>query len=107
MSKNIIIFPMVQGRRAASISMRRERMFTSYSVPVVWAPTRSSTHPSKVAFSMTPALVPLQDGGHFKVGWLRTFYNFASMTTGLGIAANIIDAMPRSFDSMSRTTVSS
>jgi hypothetical protein len=38
-----------------------------------------------------PGLGSAADGGHFKVGWLRSFYNAASKIFGLGITANIID----------------
>ncbi|MFZ2155523.1 MAG: DUF2235 domain-containing protein [Bradyrhizobium sp.] len=90
MPKNIVIFSDGTGQAGGiNFDEARTNVYKLYRACRVGPDTR--VDPSEQVAFYDPGLGSAADGGHFKVGWLRTFYNFASMATGLGITANIID----------------
>src|SRR5258706_9343833 len=90
MPKNIIIFSDGTGQAGGiNFDEARTNVYKLYRACRVGPDTR--INPSEQVAFYDPGLGSAADGGHFKVGWLRTFYNLMSMATGLGITANIID----------------
>lgn len=90
MSKNIVIFSDGTGQAGGiNFDEARTNVYKLFRACRVGPDT--AINPSDQVAFYDPGLGSAADGGHFKVGWLRTFYNAASMTTGLGITANIID----------------
>jgi uncharacterized protein (DUF2235 family) len=90
MPKNIIIFSDGTGQAGGiNFDEARTNVYKLYRACRVGPDTRID--PSEQVAFYDPGLGSAADGGHFKVGWLRTFYNLMSMATGLGITANIID----------------
>jgi hypothetical protein len=90
MPKNIIIFSDGTGQAGGiNFDEARTNVYKLYRACRVGPDTRID--PSEQVAFYDPGLGSAADGGHFKVGWLRTAYNVASMVTGLGITANIID----------------
>ena len=90
MPKNIVIFSDGTGQAGGiNFDEARTNVYKLYRACRVGPDTRID--PSEQVAFYDPGLGSAADGGHFKVSWLRTFYNLASMATGLGITANIID----------------
>jgi Uncharacterized alpha/beta hydrolase domain (DUF2235) len=90
MPKNIVIFSDGTGQAGGiNFDEIRTNVYKLYRASRVGPDTRID--PSEQIAFYDPGLGSAADGGHFKVGWLRFFYNIASMATGLGITANIID----------------
>src|SRR5258706_5957038 len=90
MPKNIVIFSDGTGQAGGiNFDEARTNVYKLYRACRVGPDT--CIDPSEQVAFYDPGLGSAADGGHFKVGWLRTFYNVASMATGLGITANIID----------------
>jgi hypothetical protein len=90
MPKNIVIFSDGTGQAGGiNFDEVRTNVYKLYRACRVGPDTRID--PSEQVAFYDPGLGSAADGGHFKVSWLRTFYNLASMATGLGITANIID----------------
>jgi type VI secretion system (T6SS) phospholipase Tle1-like effector len=88
--KNIVIFSDGTGQAGGiNFDEARTNVYKLFRACRVGPDTRIDPA-DQVAF-YDPGLGSAADGGHFKVGWLRTAYNLASMATGLGITANIID----------------
>jgi hypothetical protein len=88
--KNIVIFSDGTGQAGGiNFDEARTNVYKLFRACRV-GPDTSIDPADQVAF-YDPGLGSAADGGHFKVGWLRTAYNLASMATGLGITANIID----------------
>ena len=90
MPKNIVIFSNGTGQAGGiNFDEARTNVYKLYRASRVGPDTRID--PSEQVAFYDPGLGSASDGGHFKVGWLRTIYNLLSMATGLGITANIID----------------
>jgi hypothetical protein len=90
MPKNIVIFSDGTGQAGGiNFDEARTNVYKLYRACRVGPDTRID--PSEQVAFYDPGLGSAADGGRFKVGWLRTIYNLASMATGLGITANIID----------------
>jgi hypothetical protein len=90
MPKNIVILSDGTGQAGGiNFDEARTNVYKLYRACRVGPDTQID--PSEQVAFYDPGLGSAADGGHFKVGWLRTFYNVASMATGLGITANIID----------------
>lgn len=90
MPKNIVIFSDGTGQAGGiNFDEARTNVYKLYRACRVGPDTHID--PSEQVVFYDPGLGSAADGGHFKVGWLRTFYNLASKATGLGITANIID----------------
>ena len=90
MPKNIVIFSDGTGQAGGiNFDEARTNVYKLFRACRVGPDTRID--PSEQIAFYDPGLGSAADGGHFKVGWLRTFYNLLSMATGLGITANIID----------------
>ena len=90
MPKSIVIFSDGTGQAGGiNFDEARTNVYKLYRACRVGPDTRID--PAEQVAFYDPGLGSAADGGHFKVGWLRTFYNVASMATGLGITANIID----------------
>ena len=90
MPKNIVIFSDGTGQAGGiNFDEARTNVYKLYRACRVGPDTHID--PSEQVAFYDPGLGSAADGGHFKVGWLRTFYNLASMATGLGITANIVD----------------
>lgn len=90
MAKNIVIFSDGTGQAGGiNFDEARTNVYKLFRACRVGPDTRID--PSEQIAFYDPGLGSAADGGHFKVGWLRTFYNLLSMATGLGITANIID----------------
>src|SRR5438876_10758196 len=90
MPKNIVIISDGTGQAGGiNFDEARTNVYKLYRACRVGPDTR--INPSDQVAFYDPGLGSAADGGHFKVGWLRWAYNLASMATGLGITANIID----------------
>ena len=90
MPKNIVIFSDGTGQAGGiNFDEARTNVYKLFRACRVGPETRID--PSEQIAFYDPGLGSAADGGHFKVGWLRKFYNLLSMATGLGITANIID----------------
>ena len=90
MPKNIIIFSDGTGQAGGiNFDEVRTNVYKLYRACRVGPDTR--VNPSEQVAFYDPGLGSAADGGHLKIGWMRTIYNLASMATGLGITANIID----------------
>jgi T6SS, Phospholipase effector Tle1-like, catalytic domain len=90
MPKNIVIFSDGTGQAGGiNFDEARTNVYKLFRACRVGPDTR--INPSDQVAFYDPGLGSAADGGHFKVGWLRWAYNLASMATGLGITANIID----------------
>ena len=90
MPKNIIILSDGTGQAGGiKFDEARTNVYKLYRACRV-APDTSINPTEQVAF-YDAGLGSAADGGHFKLGFLRSLYNFASMATGLGITKNIID----------------
>lgn len=90
MPKNIIIFSDGTGQAGGiKFDEARTNVYKLYRACRI-APDTSINPTEQVAF-YDAGLGSAADGGHFKFGFLRSLYNFASMATGLGITKNIID----------------
>jgi len=90
MPKNIVIFSDGTGQAGGiNFDEARTNVYKLYRACRVGPDTRID--PTEQIAFYDPGLGSAADGGHFKVGWLRSFYNAASKIFGLGITANIID----------------
>jgi uncharacterized protein (DUF2235 family) len=107
MPKNIVIFSDGTGQAGGiNFDEARTNVYKLYRACRVGPDTHID--PSEQVAFYDPGLGSAADGGHFKVGWLRTFYNLASTATGLGITANIVDCYAAIIRlCMNRVTVSS
>jgi hypothetical protein len=90
MPKNIVIFSDGTGQAGGiNFDEARTNVYKLYRACRV-GPDTAVNPLEQVAF-YDAGLGSAADGGHLKIGWMRTIYNVASMVTGLGITANIID----------------
>jgi hypothetical protein len=90
MPKNIIIFSDGTGQAGGiNFDEARTNVYKLYRACRVGPDTL--VNPSEQLAFYDAGLGSAADGGHLKIGWLRSIYNVASMITGLGITANIID----------------
>ncbi|MCP4620654.1 MAG: DUF2235 domain-containing protein [Bradyrhizobium sp.] len=90
MPKNIVIFSDGTGQAGGiNFDEARTNVYKLFRACRV-GPDTSINPTEQVAF-YDPGLGSPADGGHLKVGWMRAAYNLASMATGLGITANIVD----------------
>lgn len=90
MPKNILIFSDGTGQAGGiNFDEARTNVYKLYRACRV-GPDTLINPTVQVAF-YDAGLGSSADGGHLKIGWMRTIYNVASMVTGLGITANIID----------------
>jgi hypothetical protein len=90
MSKNIIIFSDGTGQAGGiTFDEVRTNVYKLYRSCRVGPDT--TINPSEQVAFYDPGLGSPADGSQIKIGWARKIYNLASMATGLGITANIID----------------
>jgi len=90
MPKNIVIFSDGTGQAGGiNFDEARTNVYKMYRACRV-GPDTAVNPLEQVAF-YDAGLGSAADGGHLKIDWMRTIYNLASMVTGLGITANIID----------------
>jgi Uncharacterized alpha/beta hydrolase domain (DUF2235) len=90
MSKNIIIFSDGTGQAGGiTFDEVRTNVYKLYRACRV-GPDTTNDPSEQVAF-YDPGLGSPADGSKIKIQWARKIYNLASMATGLGITANIID----------------
>ncbi len=90
MPKNIVIFSDGTGQAGGiNFDEARTNVYKLYRACRVGPDTK--IEPSEQVAFYDPGLGSASDGGHFKIGWMRWLYNFASMATGLGITRNIVD----------------
>src|ERR1700722_219357 len=90
MPKNIIIFSDGTGQAGGiTFDEVRTNIYKLYRTCRV-GPDTSIDPSAQVAFS-DPGLGSPADGSRIKIQWARKIYNLASMATGLGITANIVD----------------
>lgn len=90
MPKNIIIFSDGTGQ-AGGVTFDEIRTSVYKLYRACRAAPDSSVDPAEQVAFYDPGLGSSVDGGHLKTSVGRKLYNFASMATGLGITANIID----------------
>src|ERR1700745_615811 len=89
MPKNIVIFSDGTGQAGGiNFDEARTNVYKLYRACRVGPDTRID--PSEQVAFYDPGLGSAADGGHFKVGWLRTVYNGSSMVTGRCSSASII-----------------
>jgi hypothetical protein len=90
MPKNIIIFSDGTGQAGGiTFDEVRTNIYKLYRACRV-GPDTSIDPSAQVAF-YDPGLGSPADGSRIKIQWARKIYNLASMATGLGITANIVD----------------
>src|ERR1700685_1335494 len=90
MSKNIIIFSDGTGQAGGiTFDEVRTNVYKLYRACRVGPDTPSD--PSEQVAFYDPGLGSPADGANIKILWARKIYNLASMATGLGITAHIID----------------
>jgi hypothetical protein len=90
MPKNIIIFSDGTGQAGGiTFDEVRTNVYKLYRACRV-GPDTAIDPAEQVAF-YDPGLGSAVDGSQIKIQWARSIYNLASMATGLGITANIID----------------
>jgi uncharacterized protein (DUF2235 family) len=90
MSKNIIIFSDGTGQAGGiRFDEVRTNVYKLYRACRVGPDT--TIDPSEQVAFYDPGLGSPADGAKIKIQWARKIYNLASMATGLGITANIID----------------
>jgi uncharacterized protein (DUF2235 family) len=90
MPKNIIIFSDGTGQAGGiTFDEVRTNVYKLYRACRVGPDT--SIDPSEQIAFYDPGLGSPSDGSKIKIQWARKIYNLASMATGLGITANIID----------------
>ena len=90
MPKNIIIFSDGTGQAGGiTFDEVRTNIYKLYRACRV-GPDTSIDPSAQVAF-YDPGLGSPADGSKIKIQWARKIYNLASMATGLGITANIVD----------------
>ena len=90
MPKNIIIFSDGTGQSGGiTFDEVRTNIYKLYRACRVGPDT--SIDPSRQIAFYDPGLGSPADGSKIKIQWARKVYNLASMATGLGITANIID----------------
>jgi Uncharacterized alpha/beta hydrolase domain (DUF2235) len=90
MSKNIIIFSDGTGQAGGiTFDEVRTNVYKLYRACRVGPDT--IIDPSEQVAFYDPGLGSPADGTKIKIQWARQIYNLASMATGLGITANIID----------------
>jgi uncharacterized protein (DUF2235 family) len=99
--KNIVIFSDGTGQAGViNFDEARTNVYKMYRACRVGPDT--VVNPSEQVAFYDAGLGSAADGGHLKIGWLRTIYNAASMVTGLGITATLSTATQRSFDCTKR-----
>jgi hypothetical protein len=90
MSKNIVIFSDGTGQAGGiTFDEVRTNIYKLYRACRVGPDT--SIDPSEQVAFYDPGLGSPADGSKIRIQWARKIYNLASMATGLGITANIID----------------
>jgi hypothetical protein len=90
MPKNIIIFSDGTGQAGGiAFDEVRTNVYKLYRACRVGPDT--TVDPSEQVAFYDPGLGSPADGSRIKIQWARKIYNLASMATGLGITANIID----------------
>ena len=90
MPKNIIIFSDGAGQAGGiTFDEVRTNVYKLYRACRVGPDT--TIDPSEQVAFYDPGLGSPADGTNIKIQWARKIYNLASMATGLGITANIID----------------
>jgi Uncharacterized alpha/beta hydrolase domain (DUF2235) len=90
MPKNIVIFSDGTGQAGGiTFDEVRTNIYKLYRACRV-GPDTSIDPSAQVAF-YDPGLGSPADGSKIKIQWARKIYNLASMATGLGITANIVD----------------
>ena len=90
MAKNIVIFSDGTGQAGGiTFDEVRTNVYKLYRACRVGPDT--SIDPSEQVAFYDPGLGSPADGANIKIQWARKIYNLASMATGLGITANIID----------------
>lgn len=90
MSKNIVIFSDGTGQAGGiTFDEVRTNVYKLYRACRVGPDT--TVDPSEQVAFYDPGLGSPADGAKIKIQWARKIYNLASMATGLGITANIID----------------
>ena len=90
MPKNVIIFSDGTGQAGGiTFDEMRTNVYKLYRATRV-GPDTTIDPKEQVAF-YDPGLGSPADGSRLKIKWARSIYNLASMATGLGITANIID----------------
>jgi type VI secretion system (T6SS) phospholipase Tle1-like effector len=90
MPKNIIIFSDGTGQAGGiTFDEVRTNVYKLYRACRVGPDT--SIDPSEQVAFYDPGLGSPADGSKIKIQWARKIYNLASMATGLGITANIVD----------------
>jgi uncharacterized protein (DUF2235 family) len=90
MPKNIIIFSDGTGQAGGiTFDEVRTNVYKLYRACRVGPDT--TIEPSEQVTFYDPGLGSPADGSKIKIQWARKIYNLASMATGLGITANIID----------------
>jgi Uncharacterized alpha/beta hydrolase domain (DUF2235) len=90
MSKNIIVFSDGTGQAGGiTFDEVRTNVYKLYRACRVGPDT--TIDPSEQVSFYDPGLGSPADGSRIKIQWARKIYNLASMATGLGITANIID----------------
>ena len=90
MPKNIIIFSDGTGQAGGiAFDEVRTNVYKLYRACRVGPDT--TINPSEQVAFYDPGLGSPADGSRIKIRWARSLYNLASMATGLGITANIID----------------
>jgi uncharacterized protein (DUF2235 family) len=90
MAKNIIIFSDGTGQAGGiTFDEVRTNVYKLYRACRVGPDT--TIDPSEQVAFYDPGLGSPADGTKIKIQWARKIYNLASMATGLGITANIID----------------
>jgi uncharacterized protein (DUF2235 family) len=95
MPKNIIIFSDGTGQAGGiNFDEARTNVYKMYRACRVGPDT--AVNPLEQVAYYDAGLGSAADGGHLKIGWMRTTYNLASMITGLGITAILI-VMPPSY----------
>jgi Uncharacterized alpha/beta hydrolase domain (DUF2235) len=77
------------GQAGINFNEARTNVYKLYRACRVGPDTK--IEPSDQVAFYDPGLGSAWDSGHFKIGWMRSLYNLASMSTGLGITRNIID----------------
>jgi hypothetical protein len=90
MAKNIVIFSDGTGQAGGiTFDEVRTNVYKLYRACRVGPDT--TIDPSEQVAFYDPGLGSPADGAKIKIQWARKIYNLASMATGLGITANIID----------------
>jgi uncharacterized protein (DUF2235 family) len=90
MPKNIIIFSDGTGQAGGiTFDEVRTNVYKLYRACRVGPDT--TVDPSEQVAFYDPGLGSPADGSKIKIQWARKIYNLASMATGLGITANIVD----------------